>query len=427
MYKSKYLNMKNFLLLIIALILVFSPFEMKSQEIKQKNETQEKAASGGEMTFTIRTVTSGGNFSPRHVLAIWVEDSDGFIKTRKAMANQRKQYLYTWKAASNYNVVDAITGSTLTSHQTHTVSWDFVDLDGNIVPDGEYTVWVEFTEQHAQGPIYTLTFEKGPNPISLTPADETYYKDIEFEFTPLVADFTMDATAICQWESVTFTDESVNATSWEWAFGDGAEPATATGAGPHTVSYTTPGAKTISLTINGSLTETKENAIVVNPSPESDFQYSGSDFTIDFINLSQNATSYLWDFGDGNTSTEENPQHVYTGAGTFMVSLTAQYEDCTDEQTQEINLPIVGIRDNDNLSFTISPNPSEGKFFVTFNPDLNQDASLTIFNSQGKEVQTIGISNNPNVMIDLSNQVKGLYFVSLKDGKTTYSSKVLIK
>ncbi len=49
---------------------------------------------------------------PKHVLAIWVEDADGFVKTRKSMANQRKQYLYTWKAASNYNVVDAITGST---------------------------------------------------------------------------------------------------------------------------------------------------------------------------------------------------------------------------------------------------------------------------------------------------------------------------
>ncbi|MEZ5197447.1 MAG: hypothetical protein R2764_13940 [Bacteroidales bacterium] len=54
-------------------------------------------ASAGELTFSVRTVTENGNYAPRHVLAIWVEDANGFVKTRKAMANQRKQYLYTWK------------------------------------------------------------------------------------------------------------------------------------------------------------------------------------------------------------------------------------------------------------------------------------------------------------------------------------------
>lgn len=45
--------------------------------------------------------------------------------------------------------------------------------------------------------------------------------------------------------------------------------------------------------------------------------------TVNFTNLSQGATSYLWNFGDGNTSTATNPTHNYTTVGSFTVTLTA--------------------------------------------------------------------------------------------------------
>lgn len=45
--------------------------------------------------------------------------------------------------------------------------------------------------------------------------------------------------------------------------------------------------------------------------------------TVSFTNLSNNADSYLWDFGDGSTSTLTNPQHQYTTKGSFTVKLTA--------------------------------------------------------------------------------------------------------
>lgn len=140
----------------------------------------------GEVTFTVRTITDNGNFAPKHVLAIWVEDANGFVKTRKVMAQQRKQYLYTWKAASNYNEVDAITGPTMTSHQTHTVSWDCRDLDDMIVPDGDYTIWVEFTEKHAQGPLTSVTFTKSTDSQVVDPQDEDHFADMHLEYTAFV-------------------------------------------------------------------------------------------------------------------------------------------------------------------------------------------------------------------------------------------------
>lgn len=44
---------------------------------------------------------------------------------------------------------------------------------------------------------------------------------------------------------------------------------------------------------------------------------------VQFINCSENATSYLWDFGDGNTSSEKEPKHIFAGSFPFSVSLVA--------------------------------------------------------------------------------------------------------
>ncbi|MEZ5084560.1 MAG: DUF2271 domain-containing protein, partial [Bacteroidales bacterium] len=373
------LNSKRFnkFALITCVLVILTPVILWADIDKSKT------TASGELTFTIRTVTANGNYSPKHVLAIWIEDVNGFVKTRKAMANQRKQYLYTWHAASNYNVVDAITGVTLTSHQTHTVVWDCTDLDGNIVPDGDYVVWVEFTDKHDQGPLFNLTFTKGPDAQFFTPPEETYFKDIELEFTPLVCDFSTDATDICQSETVTFTDESVNASSWSWNFGDGTSPATSTTQGPHTVSYASPGLKTVSLTINGDLTEMKEDFINVSVSPTADFSFSGSELTVDFINNSINATSYLWDFGDGNTSTDNNPTHTYAEVGSYYVTLTSSYLGCEDMTSMEVMLPLVGLHDSEFSNYvSIFPNPNTG-YFILNTGEFGIPEKVVVYNQAG--------------------------------------------
>ena len=83
------------------------------------------------------------------------------------------------------------------------------------------------------------------------------------------ADFSANPTTVYTNETVTFTDASGGGTitSWLWDFGADASPATAETQGPHEVTYGSTGSKTISLTVNGSLNETKTNYITVNQSP----------------------------------------------------------------------------------------------------------------------------------------------------------------
>ncbi len=143
----------------------------------------------GVMTFTVKTVTANGDFSPKHVLAIWLEDETGFFLTRKLGGDKRKQYLYTWNGATGGNTTDASTGATFSSHQSHTISWNSRDINGDLVSDGTYTAIVEFTDAHKQGPLKKISFIKGSGPVSLTPADETNFVDMALTFEPSTTGF----------------------------------------------------------------------------------------------------------------------------------------------------------------------------------------------------------------------------------------------
>ncbi|MCD4681220.1 MAG: PKD domain-containing protein [Bacteroidales bacterium] len=67
--------------------------------------------------------------------------------------------------------------------------------------------------------------------------------------------------------------------------------------------------------------------------------------TITFTNTSQNAASYEWDFGDGNSSTEENPTHSYSNTGIFAITLTVNVEGRSGSKTKYIPIgdPVLEI------------------------------------------------------------------------------------
>lgn len=154
------------------------------------------AQTNGTLSVSVATSSTGGNYAPRNVLAIWVEDSSGkFVKTLLAYADKRKQHLNTWEAATTaagsvYNSVDAITGATQSSHATRTCSWNGTDYNKKAVADGDYKLRMELTDKNATGNTASLTFTKGPNAQKLTPAD------VLPSFKTLTLNWTGKVTAI---------------------------------------------------------------------------------------------------------------------------------------------------------------------------------------------------------------------------------------
>ncbi len=84
-------------------------------------------------------------------------------------------------------------------------------------------------------------------------------------------------------------------------------------------------------TCNGAVGQVTTITVTINPSPISNFIFSYNDNIVDFVNTSTLGNTYLWDFGDGNTSTLLNPSHLYIQNGTYTVTLTTTSIDgCMD-------------------------------------------------------------------------------------------------
>ncbi len=89
------------------------------------------------------------------------------------------------------------------------------------------------------------------------------------------------------------------------------------------------------------------------------FSYSpSSDLTVDeditFTNLSENASNYLWVFGDDSTSVEENPVHSYSKAGTYTVTLVSQNKALTDYNNDGLIDQNDAIGNSDTVSMTLT-------------------------------------------------------------------------
>ena len=147
--------------------------------------------------------------------------------------------------------------------------------------------------------------------------------------------------------TVAFTDSSTNSpTIWAWDFGDGG---TSNVQNPsHT--YGALGTYNVSLTVTngyGSNTTTKTNYIAVSPQPPV-ASFTAQPFwgisspNITFTDTStNNPTAWLWNFGDGGSSTLQNPYHIYTNKGYYNVTLTASNAGGSDNVTY-VNYIIVG-------------------------------------------------------------------------------------
>ncbi|OPZ99560.1 MAG: flagellar basal body rod modification protein [Bacteroidetes bacterium ADurb.Bin408] len=138
------------------------------------------------MNFSVKITEPTGGYNNKLVIAIWLEDSatGSFIKTKLRYAVAEVQYLNVWIAKSNQNVVDAVTGAT-TSPGTFNVVWNGTAVNGSVVPDGTYNVWIQFSDKNSSGPTKYCSFVKGPNPIvNATYANSGNFTNMSLSWTP---------------------------------------------------------------------------------------------------------------------------------------------------------------------------------------------------------------------------------------------------
>ncbi len=106
--------------------------------------------------------------------------------------------------------------------------------------------------------------------------------------------------------------------------------------------------------------------------PQVGFTAEINGLTVTFTNTSNFATSYSWDFGDGNTSTEENPTHTYAGAGIYTVVLTATNNAGSSTAQQELTVTAGAMTEADLIGGAWQIRNAENSIFV--GPALGSNA-----------------------------------------------------
>ena len=281
------------------------------------------------------------------------------------------------------------------------------DIDLSWVPAGPTKLYVQFGDEAGNWSVATV---------------DSVYKTV----LP-VASFRSDDTITCGLDSVHFQNLSIDANKFQWYFGDGDSSSL-----EHPVHlYQQPGTYTVTLEVTdtvggGDSTVTIVDYISVFDTAVASFSFTQTDSIVTFINNSQNATSYLWDFGDSTTSNLQDPIHTYSYQGNFTVVLTA-FDTCgsvTDTQYVSIILGKKEIYSNPGIRIS----QTTGAINIHFDKETGR-CNYKLENISGQVLITGRLENvYPGLVesIPADRLASGIYFLDLISSSDFVRRKVMI-
>lgn len=205
---------------------------------------------------------------------------------------------------------------------------------------------------------------------------------------------------------------------YAWNFGDGSP--VDTNANP-THTFTVDSTYYVCLTATsascGDTTYCDSIDVCATMTPAIGFDIAGDGYIYNFMdNTTGTPTGWMWDFGDGNTSTSQNPSNTYPSIdSTYTVTLTVT-NYCGDTVTTSQVINVVSI---DELSLgeliNISPNPSQGLFTIDFEGNGAGTTLLTVVDLQGRVVLSdeFNTEDKWTKSIDLRNYENGIYILKV--------------
>ncbi len=170
--------------------------------------------------------------------------------------------------------------------------------------------------------------------------------------------------------------------------------------------------------------DTTSRIVEVTTLPVAGFTYLVNDLDINFTNTSTNASTYNWNFDDGNFSGDTNPVHTYAGDGSYTVTLHAN-NACGMDSFSE-NITVVGIYElSDKYGFRFYPNPVTEQMKIILENNSINVRSVCIYSGTGNLIRKIGFEDQKNISIDMSILPEAIYFISVQTDDKIFYQKVL--
>jgi PKD repeat protein len=225
---------------------------------------------------------------------------------------------------------------------------------------------------------------------------------------------------VCEGVLVTLVGSNADLYAWDNGVTDGAPFNQAVG----TVTYTLTG------TTNG-CSNTDQVIVTVNPLPVAGFSFVDNGLgNVTFTDLSQNATSWNWSFGDGGSDIIQSPSYTYNTNGSYIITQTVNNACGSNVSTQTINMVI----DNINVVSVSSllevfPNPSNGHFNIKYSSSVGNSFVINIVNVTGEVVSSKEYTKNSTsiiVPVDLAKLAKGIYQIKVINSKEVLNTRIMI-
>lgn len=326
-----------------------------------------------------------------------------------------------------------VVGSNGVCNDTSTVQVTINNLSVNLGPD--MTICNSTTGYLLDPGLSNVTYlwnDGSTGATLLATASQTYFvtvsdgicsaaDSVNVQFNTIQASFTQNDVSGCLPLPMDFFDQSTSSstiTDWNWDFGDNNN---STIQNP-TNTYNSTGAFNVTLQVTDSEGCTDDTTITVNVAgalaANAGFTYNpqtvSSGSQVFFNNLSENSSSWFWDFGDGSNSTQQNPTHIYQVGGTYQVMLIAMNNEGCDD-TLYIFIEVI-----DEVIFyapnTFTPNGDERNNEWVYFISNFYDFEIEIYNRWGERIWE---TTNPNEYWD--GTYKG---VLVQDGTYTWKVKV---
>lgn len=163
--------------------------------------------------------------------------------------------------------------------------------------------------------------------------------------------------------------------------------------------------------------------------PIADFSTNINQSLVYFANQSAEGLNYLWDFGDGNTSTEREPVWYYNQTGTYHVKLIVENPCGKDSMMKTITITEVGVEEQDEeQQVTIYPNPASEMLNVVLGEHVKANR-VSLYDLNGKLIKEKLIRNKSeysDIQINIKPLLPGVYFLKVEVENAVIRKKVVV-
>ncbi len=345
---------------------------------------------------------------------------DWVVKTMESCSSTRVAATATINQQANASFTQNINGNSVDFINSSTgavaYSWDFGDGQSNTVTDP--------THIYATPGTYTVTL------IAIGSggcANDTITQQVVISNAPN-AEFS--ASQFCVGGTTIFMDESTIASgsivSWDWNFGDGTSHSTLQNPSH---SYADSGYYNVTLIVvsNIGFSDTITQQLYIEPRPTAAFSVTAgaagqmTNFTDQSDGNGSTLQSWLWNFGDGSNSVQQNPDHVYSTEGTYWVTLIVFNSCGSDTIMQQVVIITDGIQVTEN-TLLLFPNPvQDGMTTLIFTAQTADTYTIRLYSSDGQIISTSAFdaaAGENRFQLRLDEVSKGMYWLELSSEQT---------